>query len=421
MATKTSLVTNPTKYADEFRERATAAGMSEDEIEKALSGAPGGSTASTNNTTASANKATASANNTTQSNETKTSLPPSGINYTRPSEYVLADTLTGQAKEGLLTGEIKPEQSYTFQSYGPAFGNSQSRSNAWLTPESILSLNDQTNTSNLSNLVGFSKDVATNTKDASEMSAEELLQFYLNKAFDTREYKGLSEEETNDIVNRLQEQAQKTEEDTMGKYASMTGGIPSTAAVQQAAKSGADVMSQLQDVLDSKEQEKYEQYQDEQSTAYNNLYKLMSLYGYNTGSDTSGTSSGSSTSSTQTSNGSLSTEFNSPTVMNQIASAAGYDTTSLPSYSSWLNNTATWLGTDTDADVSVGKIIKTADPATLMNNLEEKYPNDFIFRMAYIIDYLYDNGYLTGTEKNEWLQNSGLSAWYKIAASGNYN
>lgn len=303
-----------------------------------------------------------------------------------------------------------------------AFGTGTSRANAWLSPESLHSLSRQTDapidTSNLSNLVGYSKDIATNTKDASEMSAEELLKSYFDKAFDTREYEGLSEAETNDIVSRLQEQAQQTEEDTMGKYAAMTGGIPSTAAVQQAAKSGSDVMSQLQDVLDSKEQEKYERYRTAQSDAYSKLSQLMSMYGYNSAS---GSSASSSTSSGQTSNGSLSTEFNSPTVMNQIASAAGYDTTSLPSYSSWLNNAATWLGTDTDADVSVGEIIKTADPATLMNNLEEKYPNDFIFRMAYIIDYLYDNGYLTGTEKNEWLQNSGLSAWYKIAASGNYN
>lgn len=338
------------------------------------------------------------------------------------------------------------------------------RSSAWQSPKyasqsKLLSGSGVVDTTNLSNTLGYSKDVATNHEDASDMSAEDLLKSYFNKTFlqesyespyqeqiaevlgrieSQGEYAGLSDAEKKESEDYLRDLANDTEKDTMGKYASMTGGIPSTAAVQMAAKSGADVMSQLQDILSEKDQTKYDRYRnklsdnwnelssllsqdetaynrynDERSLAYDNLYKLMSLYGYNNDQkSTTGTTSGSSTSSGQTFDGSLSTAFNSPSMLNQFASASGYDTTSLPSYSSWIKNYGESLAGDGVEDVAAGTLLKDQGAEALMDKLEDEFPDDFPFRMAAIVDYLYDNAYITGTERNQWLRDSGLTALF---------
>lgn len=345
-------------------------------------------------------------------------------------------------------------------------------SSAWLSPKyasqsKLLFRSGVTDTTNLSNILGYSKDAATNHKDASDMSAEDLLKSYFNKTFSQESYESPYQEQIAEVLGRIESQgeyaglgdaekkeaedylrdlANDTEKDTMGKYASMTGGIPSTAAVQMAAKSGADVMSQLQDILSEKDQTKYNRYRnelsdnwnelssllsqdetaynrynDERSLAYDNLYKLMSLYGYNndqksttgTTSGSSTSSGGSSTSSGQTFVGSLSTAFNSPSMLNQFASAAGVDPTTLSSYSSWIKSYGENLAGDGVEDVDSGTLLKDLGAAALIKKLDAEFPDDAPFRMAAIIDYLYDNAYITGTERNQWLISSGLTNFFK--------
>lgn len=176
-------------------------------------------------------------------------------------------------------------------------------------------------------------------------------------------------------------------------------------------------MSQLQDILDSKEQEKYEQYQDERNTAYNNLYKLMSLYGYNTNADSKTTSS-TNTSSATSGQTSLSTSFGSPSLLNQLASAAGE--TSIPSYSSWIKNFGESLAGD-DEDVDAGTILKEEGAFKLMKKLNSEYAGDAPYRMAAIIDYLYENAYISGTVRDQWIKLSGLGSFYELLASGDYS
>lgn len=147
----------------------------------------------------------------------------------------------------------------------------------------------------------------------------------------------------------------------------------------------------------------------------------MSLYGYNndqksttgTTSGSSTSSGGSSTSSGQTFDGSLSTAFNSPSMLNQFASAAGVDPTTLSSYSSWIKSYGENLAGDGVEDVDSGTLLKDLGAAALIKKLDAEFPDDAPFRMAAIIDYLYDNAYITGTERNQWLISSGLTNFFK--------
>ncbi len=62
---------------------------------------------------------------------------------------------------------------------------------------------------------------------------------------------------------------QRAVEDTMGKYAGMTGGIPSTAAMSAATQAGAYEMSKLSDKIPELEQLAYQRYFNEQNQKYN--------------------------------------------------------------------------------------------------------------------------------------------------------
>ena len=59
-------------------------------------------------------------------------------------------------------------------------------------------------------------------------------------------------------------------EDTMGKYAGMTGGIPSTAAMSAATQAGAYEMSKLSDKIPELEQMAYQRWENQRNRDYNN-------------------------------------------------------------------------------------------------------------------------------------------------------
>lgn len=329
---------------------------------------------------------------------------------------------------------------------------------------------------------------------------------------DENPYEGLTEDEKQEIVNQLQQQASQTTEDVMGKYASMTGGVPSTSAVSQAAASGSDVMSKLYDLLEAKEESKYNRWKNEESDAYsrwlndqnmqysrwqdqdttnynrwlndqntaydrwqdqdtanynrwlndqnlqysrwqdqdttdynrwlndqntaydrwqdqeklastkaesdqndayNKLSALMGLYGY--GNSSSGTSSSSSSSASYP-----------DTTLGSISSATGVSADSIPSYSTWIKNYGSKLAADT-IDQKTGETKSAAEALAsqgvkkLMEDLEENYPEDFIYRAAAIIDYMYENAAITGAEREQWLLQSGLKALADKMSGGSSN
>ncbi len=259
-------------------------------------------------------------------------------------------------------------------------------------------------------------------------------------------YEGLTDEEIAEIKNQLQQQSEQTAEDVMGKYASMTGGVPSTAAVSQAAASGADVMSKLYDLLEAKDESKYnrwrtdyndqysrwqtqdatdynrwkydqdtayDRWQDQESlasakadsdsaNAYNKLTALMGLYGY--GDSSSGSSSSSSSSASYP-----------DTTLGSISSATGVSADSIPNYSTWIKGYGSKIAADT-VDEETGDTKSAAEALAsmgvkkLMEDLEANYPDDFIYRAAAIIDYMYENAAITGAERERWLIQSGLKA-----------
>ena len=330
---------------------------------------------------------------------------------------LLADTLLGQARLGIITGEIPR----------PSSGNKS----------------------------GYSKDVAANHEDAaanhedaSETNAKELLKKYFdqyfsdetasNEPFTYEEYSGLSDEEEKDITDRLKKLANKTEKDVMGKYASMTGGIPSTAAVQQAARAGTDIVSQLQDVLDSKEQQKYNRYvternnaynqylneqnlkKDQQSDAYNKLSALLSLYGYNS-SGNKNTTIG--TIGTTTIPDSLSTDVGSSNIFSQIATVSGLDPKTLSGYSSSRIEKIgqSIIDEDNPNEIESGEVFKLLGPEQVAKLVETRYPNEIPYLLAAIIDYLYDNAYINGNEREEWLRETGLNEFYANEKARNYS
>lgn len=329
----------------------------------------------------------------------------------------LSDLWVAQAKEGTNFDEIKNNNE---PSGTPALSRPWDSSpindteitwyetkGQWLTPEMLRSIKKYPATGNYSSAA----DDVNDSGNASEMSPIELLKKYFDQAFTTEEYKGLSEQETKDITDKLREQASKTEKDVLGKYASMTGGIPSTAAVQQAAKAGTDVISQLQDVLDSREQEKYNRYRTEQSDAYSKLSQLMSLYGYNSSGKKESTTE---TSETTTMPDSLSTEVGSPNVFSQIATVSGLDPKTLSGYSSSRIEKLgqTMLGEDNPNEMASGEVLKSLGPEAVADMIQRGYPNEAPFLLSAIIDYLYENAYIDGNEREEWLRETGLYKFY---------
>lgn len=333
------------------------------------------------------------------------------------SKDMLSDLLVAQAKEGMISGEINnnnepsgtPALSWPWNS-SPINDTERTwygTKGQWLTPEMLNRLKTHPATGNYSSAA----DDVNDSGNASEMSPTELLKKYFDQAFTTEEYKGLSEQETKDITDKLREQASKTEEDVLGKYASMTGGIPSTAAVQQAAKAGTDVISQLQDVLDSREQEKYNRYRTEQSDAYSKLSQLMSLYGYNSSGKKESTTG---TSETTTMPDSLSTDVGSPNVFSQIATVSGLDPKTLSGYSSSRIEKLgqTMLGEDNPNEMASGEVFKAFGPEAVAYMIQLGYPNEAPFLLSAIIDYLYENAYIDGNEREEWLRETGLYKFY---------
>lgn len=333
------------------------------------------------------------------------------------SKDMLSDLLVAQAKEGMISGEINnnnepsgtPALSWPWNS-SPINDTERTwygTKGQWLTPEMLNRLKTHPATGNYSSAA----DDVNDSGNASEMSPTELLKKYFDQAFTTEEYKGLSEQETKDITDKLREQASKTEEDVLGKYASMTGGIPSTAAVQQAAKAGTDVISQLQDVLDSREQEKYNRYRTEQSDAYSKLSQLMSLYGYNSSGKKESTTG---TSETTTMPDSLSTDVGSPNVFSQIATVSGLDPKTLSGYSSSRIEKLgqTILGEDNPNEMASGEVFKSFGPEAVAYMIQLGYPNEAPFLLSAIIDYLYENAYIDGNEREEWLRETGLYKFY---------
>lgn len=333
------------------------------------------------------------------------------------SKDMLSDLLVAQAKEGMISGEINnnnepsgtPALSWPWNS-SPINDTERTwygTKGQWLTPEMLNRLKTHPATGNYSSAA----DDVNDSGNASEMSPTELLKKYFDQAFTTEEYKGLSEQETKDITDKLREQASKTEEDVLGKYASVTGGIPSTAAVQQAAKAGTDVISQLQDVLDSREQEKYNRYRTEQSDAYSKLSQLMSLYGYNSSGKKESTTG---TSETTTMPDSLSTDVGSPNVFSQIATVSGLDPKTLSGYSSSRIEKLgqTILGEDNPNEMASGEVFKSFGPEAVAYMIQLGYPNEAPFLLSAIIDYLYENAYINGNEREEWLRETGLYKFY---------
>lgn len=399
---------DPNVYNDEaFAKAAKEAGMSEEEIAKALERDPGAegfplrpaSNKSGEQTTVQPTQSDWLATFIETMGGSKRATPLGGKGLKDPDENLTANL--------------------TIDPYVTAFGTPEQRSKNWLTPESLRRLKASPATGNYSSEGNDTED----NRNASEMSPAELLKKYFDQAFTTEEYKGLSEQETKDITDRLREQANRTEEDVMGKYASMTGGIPSTAAVQQAAKSGADVISQLQDVLDSREQEKYNRYRAEQSDAYSKLSQLMSLYGYDSSGNKNSTTGTSGTSGTTTIPDSLSTDVGSSNIFSQIATVSGLDPKVLSGYSSSRIEKIgqSMLGEDNPNEVESGEVFKLQGPENVKNWVEKAYPNEIPFLLSAIIDYLYDNAYINGNEREEWLRETGLNEFYAEEKARNYS
>lgn len=269
---------------------------------------------------------------------------------------------------------------------------------------------------------GGNSDTATEKK-ASEMTSEELLKKLSDEYFTPQSYTGLSDDEKNELIDSLRKQAQQTEEDTMGKYAAMTGGVPSTAAVAQAAKAGSDVMSQLQDIISQQESTKYDRWRNQQTDAYNRLNAFLSMNG------SAGTSSNSTSGDTSGTASSTSSDSVSKALAKETGGTSADYTDFLSEYSvdgstpisEWANSYSNIRKkAESVAQLSPvldGKTSYTADeylnkvmPEYIMDDLAEKYPDDFPYRMAAIIDYLYDSGSISEEERNQWLENSNLAA-----------
>lgn len=82
-------------------------------------------------------------------------------------------------------------------------------------------------------------------------------------------------------------QADRTMEDTLGKYATMTGGLPSTAAVTAASQSADNTKAQFSALLPELEQQaydrwsdQYDRYQSSYSTMINNAVSRWQQLGY---------------------------------------------------------------------------------------------------------------------------------------------
>lgn len=268
---------------------------------------------------------------------------------------------------------------------------------------------------------------ADTEKKASEMTSEELLKKLSDEYFTPQSYTGLSDAEKNELIDSLRKQAQQTEEDTMGKYAAMTGGVPSTAAVAQAAKAGSDVMSQLQDIISQQESTKYDRWRNQQTDAYNRLNAFLSMNG------SAGTSSDSTSGDTSGDTSGIASSASSDAVSNALAKETGGTATDYTDFlseysvdgstpiSEWANSyNSIRKKAESVAQLSPvlnGKSSYTADeylnkvmPEYIMDDLAEKYPDDFPYRMAAIIDYLYDSGSISEEERNHWLENSNLAA-----------
>lgn len=314
-------------------------------------------------------------------------------------------------------GREKTEDSNS-KSYLPLYGtNAWNASNRGASTPSPFLNNVQNNQLNPS----VDSMNLSSQKNASEMTKEELLSKLLNDYMTPQSYSGLNDNEKNAIIDNLRRQASNTEEDVMGKYASMTGGVPSTAAVAQAAQAGSDVMSQLQDIISQQDNVKYNRWRDKQSDAYN---RLNAFLGANGTSYTSKNSTGSTASENKTEN--------VGDVTSQIMQETGEDGHNFGDYENFFENysinngdpVSEWpdkynsireqanqmaqlsslLGSNMTADEYLNNLI----PSEIMKDLAENYPDDFVWRMASIIDYLYSSGAITGKEKEQWIENSGL-------------
>lgn len=72
-------------------------------------------------------------------------------------------------------------------------------------------------------------------------------------------------------------EGKRATEDTLGQYAAMTGGLPSTAAVNAAAQAGQYYNTQLSDQLANYRDSAYQRYIDDAGLQYDNLSALVSL------------------------------------------------------------------------------------------------------------------------------------------------
>lgn len=72
-------------------------------------------------------------------------------------------------------------------------------------------------------------------------------------------------------------EGKRATEDTLGQYAAMTGGMPSTAAVNAAAQAGQYYNTQLSDQLANYRDSAYQRYIDDVGLNYDNLSALTSL------------------------------------------------------------------------------------------------------------------------------------------------
>lgn len=73
-------------------------------------------------------------------------------------------------------------------------------------------------------------------------------------------------------------EGQRAAADTMGQYAAMTGGMPSTAAVTASQQAGDYYMAQMTDKIPELYQAAYRMYQDEGADLYNQLNALNGMY-----------------------------------------------------------------------------------------------------------------------------------------------
>ena len=66
-----------------------------------------------------------------------------------------------------------------------------------------------------------------------------------------------------DMVNAVRDNAKFVAENTLGEYASMTGGMPSSYAVSAASAASADVLDDINDIYAERENAAYDRYRDE--------------------------------------------------------------------------------------------------------------------------------------------------------------